>query len=290
MNAIFESSPLTLPIESDGEIVPLYTVEIRDLSRGFCGALFLALPLHYTMEMWDRARMIPAWMMAVIIVVAYFLNVGYCYYSNFKGKPARQDPWWDALESMGVGFIASAITLLLIDQLSPQMSFDIVLCTIAIEMIPTSFGASLAKSQLAAANDKDDLTDPWSQDKTKIIASLLGGTMFAFNIGATQEPILITTSINHYQLIGIVVFSLFVSYLMVFMTGFEVKEKKEDTIMAPNWAETSITYVVSLLVSAALLWMFGYLTPATPHQLAIPWIIVLGYATTLGGSAGRLVI
>ena len=278
------------PVDNEGESVPLYKIEIRDLSRGFCGALFLALPLHYTMEMWDRARVIPAWMLAVIIVAAYFLNVGYCFYSNFKGKPARQNPWWDALESMGVGFAASAITLLLVDQLTKQMSFDIVLCCIALEMVPTSFGASLAKSQLSVGNDDDDLTDGWSQDKKKIIASLLGGVMFAFNIGATQEPILIATSINHWQLIGIVLFSLFASYLMVFMTGFEADDKQENSILGPDWAETSIAYAVSLLVSAALLWMFGYLTPETPHTLAIPWIVVLGYATTLGGSAGRLVI
>ena len=42
MKSIFERSPLKLPIESDGEMVPLYKVEIRDLARGFCGVLFLA--------------------------------------------------------------------------------------------------------------------------------------------------------------------------------------------------------------------------------------------------------
>jgi len=290
MASFFETSPLRLKVPSDGEITELYKVEIRDLSRAFCGALFLALPLHYTMEMWERARSIPAWMMIIILVVAYFLNVGYCYYSNFKEKPTRQMPWLDALESIGVGMVASTITLLLIDQLTSQMSFEMIVSCIALETVPTSFGASLAKSQLSASNKDNDQTKGWSKDKKKLIACLLGGLMFAFNVGATQEPIIIATSVNNFQLIGIVLFSLFVSYLMVFMTEFLEDQEDKGTILGPEWAETVICYSISLLVSAALLWMFGYLTLSTPHELAIPWIVVLGYATTLGGSAGRLII
>ncbi|NJC26796.1 DUF2391 family protein [Neolewinella antarctica] len=290
MENIWEVSPLHRQVKSEGEMTDLYKIEIRDLARAFCGALFLALPLHYTMEMWARARAIPSFMLVVILVAAYLLNVGYCYYSNFKGRPARQVPWLDALESLGVGIVASTITLLLIDQVNAHMSFDVIMSCIALESVPTSFGASLAKSQLSAGNKEDDLTDGWATDKKKILACLLGGLMFAFNVGATAEPIVIATSINYGQLIGIVVFSLLVSYLMVFMTAFEKEKEDEGAVMGPQWAETLICYSVSLLASAALLFMFGYLTPTTPHNLAIPWVVVLGYATTLGGSAGRLII
>ena len=284
-------SPLRLPVEADGEQTELYKIEVRDLARAFCGALLLALPLHYTMEMWARARAVPSWMLIIVVLSAYFLNVGYCYYSNFKTKPARQVPWFDALESVGIGFIASLVTLLLIDQITYEMSWEAIIACVALETVPTSFGASLAKSQLSGRNSDDDLTSSWSRDVKKMFAALLGAVMFAFNVGATQEPIVIATSIKAPQLIGIVFFSLFVSYLMCFMTGYEQNEAASDQdIMGPSWAETVICYSISLLVSAALLWMFGYLTSTTPASLAIPWIVVLGYATTLGGSAGRLVI
>ena len=292
---MFEVSPFALPV-TDGEddkTKPLWWVEVEDLSRALCGALFLALPLHFTLEMWERARVIPPWMLIVILVATYFLNVGYAFFSGYKGKVARQNPWLDAVSSMGIGAVASAITLLLIDQLTYQMTPQIVMSCIALEMVPTSFGASLAKSQLGAGNDdeEEDLTDRWSRDKTKILGSLLGASIFSFNIAATQEPILISTSIQPLQLIGIVVFSLFVSYLMVFMTGFiDNGEPDAGEIMGPQWAETVICYALSLLVSAVLLWMFGYLTPSTPPAMALPWVVVLGYATTLGGAAGRLVL
>jgi len=292
MPKLFAISPLHYPLVEGDETVPLYKVDIRDLSRAFCGALFLALPLHFTMEMWARARVIPPWALILIIIACYFINVGFAFYSGFKGKTSRQVPWLDALSSMGVGMLASTITMLLIDQLSTEMSAEIIISCIALEMVPTSFGASLAKSQLGGGDRKGekDLTEGWSRDKTKMLASLLGGIMFAFNVGATQEPIIIATSTKSLQLIGIMLFSLFVSYLMVFMTEFIKKEDNPSGIMGPAWAETIICYAISLIVSAALLWMFGYLTPETPITLALSWIVVLGYATTLGGSAGRLVI
>lgn len=294
MNDVFTSSPLHLPVTTEnGDTQLLYKIEFQDFARAFCGALFLALPLHFTMEMWARARAIPALVLAVIVVVAYLLNVGFCYYSNFKGKTGRQIPWLDALTSMGIGFLASAITLLLIDQLSYQMSTQVIINCIALEMVPTSFGASLAKSQLGGGNSEKspDLTKSWSRDKTKMIASLLGASMFAFNVAATQEPVVIALAIKPLQIIGIIVFTIFVSYLMVFMTGYETGEEEDrQGIMGERWAETIICYAISLIVSALLLVLFGYLDFQTPLSLALPWIVVLGYATSLGGSAGRLVI
>jgi len=279
-------------VEENDDQLPLYQVELRDLSRALCGALFVALPLHFTMEMWSRARVISAWMLIIIIVAAYFLNVGYGFYSGFKSKTARQNPWLDAFESMGIGFFASTITLLLIDQITIAMTPGIILSCIALEMVPCSFGASLAKSQLGTTGsegDERDLTEGWTKDKTKLIASLLGAVMFSFNIAATEEPILISTSIKPLQLIGIILFSLYISYLMVFNSGF-AKQEEYDGIMGEKWAETAICYAISIIVSAALLWMFGYFTFDTPLAMSLPWIVTLGYATTLGGSAGRLII
>lgn len=283
-------SPLDLPVQVDGPVETMYEAELRDLSRSLCGALLLALPLLYTMEMWARARAISNSMTIIILISGYFINVAYCHYSGFKGRPSTPNPWLDALESIGVGIVASALTLLLIDQVTGQMSLDVILSCIVIESVPASFGASLAKSQLSARNKDSDQTEDWPTDWKKVVACLLGGIMFAFNVGATQEPTLIAASTNSIQLIGIIVFSLFINYLMVFMTGFEKKKDDENSILGPAWAETLICYTLSFLISGALLWMFGYLTTSTPHTLALPWIIVLSYATSLGGSAGRLVI
>jgi len=292
MSDHFAVSSINRTVIVDGEPKRLLTVEINDLARAFCGALFLALPLHFTMEMWALARTIPAYKMIIIVVAGYLLNVCYHYFSGFNNDVPKQQPWFDAFTSMGVGLVASAITMLLIDQLTYQMSTEAIINCVVLEMVPTSFGASLAKSQLSGdLSKREDLTNGWGNDKKKLLGATLGAVMFAFNVASTQEPVVIATSVKSLQLIGILLFSLWVSYLMINIAQF--KEREEDdgrSIMGPIWAETTICYVISLLVSAALLWMFGYLTTTTPANLWVPWVVVLSYATTLGGAAGRLVI
>lgn len=292
MASIFSASSLHTTIDTDEGEEQLWRVEIRDLARAFCGALFVALPLHFTMEMWERARVMPVWVLLLLLPATYFINVGFALFSGYKSKIKRQAIWFDAFVAMGVGLLAATITLLLIDQLTYQQPLTVSLKTILLEMIPTSFGASMAKSQLGGGNSQEgrDLTDAFSPDFRKITGATLGALIFSFNIAATQEPILIATSIKSYQVVGLILFSLFVSYLMIFVADFAHQDGDQGGIMGDDWAETTICYVLSLGISALLLWVFGYLTAGVPLHLALTWIVVLGYATTLGGSAGRLVL
>ncbi|MEM7728729.1 MAG: DUF2391 family protein, partial [Pseudomonadota bacterium] len=64
-------SPLTRRVEIEERTAPLYQHELRELLRGFAGALFVALPLLYTMEMWERARNIEEPALIVILVAAF---------------------------------------------------------------------------------------------------------------------------------------------------------------------------------------------------------------------------
>lgn len=292
LNEIFKYSSINTEVEFQDKKQRLSVVECKDLARGFCGALFLALPLHFTFEMWERAKVIPDWDLLIIIVLAYFANVGFLFFSGFKPQLSRQAAWFDAFSSMGIGFVASAITLVLIDQLSHEMPIETALKLVALEMVPTSFGASLAKSQLGGKDNKQekDVNRLYSDDFKKIVGALLGALMFSFNIAATQEPIFITTSIKWWQITGLMLFSIIVSYLFVFVANFIDRDEQKKGIMSDKWAETAVTYAISLLVSAGLLWMFGYLGPQVPWQMILSWTVVLGYCTSLGSAAGRLVI
>ena len=213
-------------------------------------------------------------------------------FSGYKENLHRQAIAFDALECMGIGWIAAGITLLLVDQLSVQMPLVVSLKLVTLQMVPTSFGACLAKSQLGRGNshDEKDMSKRYSADFRKLVGSALGALIFAFNIGVTMEPIHIATSIQPVQVIGLIVWSLLISYLMIFMAGFVERDEDEGGIMGPQWAETAVTYVMSLGVSALLLWLFGYLNGEVPLYLGLTWVVVLGYATTLGGSAGRLIL
>ncbi|PHI19829.1 hypothetical protein CEQ90_10575 [Lewinellaceae bacterium SD302] len=285
-------SPISARLIQGDESKLLYKVELQDYVRAFCGALFFAVPLHYTMEMWERARVMADVDLIIVTVLAYLANVGYSVFSGHKDAESRKAPWWDAAVSLSVGMIASAITLLLMDQITHQISFEITVKMIALEALPTSFGASLARNQLGGGDpaNKPHLEDQFSVDVRKLMGTTLGSLMFAFNIAPTAEPIIIANSLGWHQVIMIMIFSVIVSYAMNFMANF-VQEDDDGAVMLSNdWVETFVSYAIALIVSAALLWTFGYLTIDTPLDFALPWIIVLGYVTNLGGSAGRLVL
>lgn len=287
MSKFFAMSPLGMKIKNkQDEKEPLFRVEIKDLARGFCGALFLAVPLHFTMEMWERARAISSTNLIIIILFAYLANVGFNMFTSYKEVEERRTIFLDALTAMGIGFLAASITMIFTNQVSLLIPLETTLKVITLEMVPTSFGASLAVSQLGGGSSDSR----YSADVRKVIGSTLGAIMFSFNIAATAEPILISYSLLPWQLIGLVVLSLFVSFLMVFIAGFVDREPDEGGVLGRKWVETAVTYIISLIVSASLLWMFGYVTIDTPLSMSLPWIVVLGYATTLGSSAGRLVI
>lgn len=286
-------STLDTVIERGGEPGKLYMVELRDIARGFCGALFLALPLLYTEEMWERARVMPNWDLALFVAFAYLGNVGFALFNGFKSDLKRKAAWFDALTSMGIGLVASSVSLLLIGRYTFGTPTDLVVKLLLLETIPSSFGASLAINQLGARGQKGDgptMERAYSADFTKIIGTILGALMFSFNIAPTIEPKIITYTISWWHTLAIILFSLFVSYLMVFFAGFITQDDEEGGVLQSRWVETIVAYLVSLIISGLLLWAFGYLTWNTSLNIAIPWLATMGYATTLGGSAGRLVL
>lgn len=285
----FAVSPLDTRIEIEGEVTELWRVEGRDLARGFCGALFLALPLLYTLEMWERSRVIPSWDLAIIVVLTYFANVGYNKFSGFKPQERRKSPWLDACVAMGLGLVASWVTVVLIGRHTFATPSEIGVKLLLLEMVPASFGASLAINQLGARKEGGKKSVGMSPDLRKVVGSLLGAAMFAFNVAPTIEPQVITFTASWWHTLGLVLFSLFVSYVMVFLACF-VQRDDEGGVLRARSTETAVAYLISLAVSASLLWMFGYLDTGTPLPVAVPWVVTLGYATTLGGSAGRLIL
>lgn len=289
-HSMFAVSPLRATVETDGDVMSLWRAELRDLARGFAGALFLALPLLFTMEMWERARAIPTWDLVLIVGGAYLANVGFGAFGGFKPEIRRRSVWFDATTAMGIGLVAGTVTLALINQLHSGLPPDIAIKLMLLEMVPCSFGASLAVNQLGTSGEHgEEIASRFGPDRRKVLGTLLGALMFSFNIAPTMEVQVIGNGLTRYHLIGLVLFSLFVSAVLVFFADLAERDGDEG-LLASRVSETCISYLLSLLVSAALLWMFGYIGVGTPLQLVVPWVVALGYVTTLAGAAGRMIL
>jgi uncharacterized membrane protein len=51
-----------------------------------------------------------------------------------------------------------------------------------------------------------------------------------------------------------------------------------------------VTYLLSLGISYAFLVGFGHVSPETPVPAQIAATVMMGYVTTIGGSAGRVLV
>lgn len=275
----------------DGEeMSPAGHVEVRDLARGMAGALFVSLPLLFTMETWQIARSIPATVLLALLGVAFVFNRLFLEYSGYRKQAWQRSKAWDTVVTMGIGAVASTITLFVVGVIDADLDWLLAIKTIALETVPTSMGAAVASNQLGGGDGVKNDNMSFSPDVNVIVGSLLGGYLFAFNIAPTMEPKLLALKQDWWLIGATVLLSLAVSYLMVAVAQFEERDMDKRRVIDRDWLEAAVAYVVAVLVSMLLLWVFGYGTPADPLSVWLPQTIVLAYATTLGGAAGRLVL
>lgn len=103
---------------------------------------------------------------------------------------------------------------------------------------------------------------------------------------------MITGNVGDWGLVGFVIFSLLVSYLITFEADFadqDARRQQEGIFQGPA-SETVFSYLLSLLIAALLLVLFKQLSLADPWHLWLSRTIVLGLPAAIGGSAGRLAV
>lgn len=269
---------------------PAGEVEVRDLARGFAGALFVSLPLLFTMEMWQIARTIPDWVLLVSLGMTVVLNKLYLDFAGFRKWAWQRSKWWDAIIAMGIGIIASAITMFVTGTLHLDLDYYLMVKLMALEAIPMSIGAAVAVNQLGSGDSSKGAAKGLAFDLKIILGSMLGGFLFALNIAPTVEPKIIVLQQGWILIGATMLLSIAVSYLTVSLANLENRDLDERMIITSDWFEAIIAYVIAFMVSLVLLWMFGFGTPFDPMQVWLPQAITLSYVTTLGGAAGRLVL
>ena len=268
-----------------------HVVERRDLARGMSGALFVSLPLLFTMEMWQIARTIPDSVLLLFLLTSYVFNRYFIGFAGFRKIEAfRHSPWWDAVVVMGIGFVASAVTLYVAGIITPDLTFSVTIKTIALETIPTSMGAAVAINQMGAAEDSNQDRTGLSKDGVVVVGTLLGGFLFAFNVAPTIEPKVIVLQQDWLWTFMTFLLSLGVSYMIVTVACFDDRDFADRKYITSAWLETLLSYLLAFIISLLLLWVFGYSTPLDPIEVWLPLTIVLAYATTLGGAAGKIVL
>ena len=268
------------------------------IGRAFGAAIFFSLPLLMTMEMWwlgfymDRLRL--ALFMALMIPMLILLDR----YSGFMETTTWLEDAVDGMVAYGVGFVASIVVLLLFDVIDPSMPFREVVGKVAVQSIPAGFGAVLAASLLAPAEDDEE---EWEKNEkrqkmragyaTQLFFMMAGAVFLAFSVAPTEEMILIAFMMTPWHGLALLVTSLLMMHAFVYAVKFRGTPSARDAV--PGWSlflrYTVVGYALALLVSAYVLWTFGrYDDGAVATHLMTA--VVLAFPASLGAAAARLVL
>lgn len=287
-----------MPNATGGETSPTDSRELnrlflRGLARAFAGAIIFGLPLLMTMEMWWLGFYMDRFKLALFMILMIPLLVALSRLSGFKNTLRWRDDIVDAFVAYGVGFTASALALFLMNVISFGMPLGEVVGKIALQAIPASFGAVLANSQFHDKEGEEREEEHRDQGGygTELLLMAAGAVFLAFNLAPTDEMVLIAFMMTEWHAIALVAVSLLLIHAFVYAVDF----KGQHTIPegTPWWSifmRYSVTgYVLSLAVSAYVMWTFGRYEDQG-LTLYITMAIVLGFPASVGAAAARLIL
>lgn len=263
----------------------------RGLARALAGAVIFGFPLLMTMEMWwlgfylDRLRFL------ILLVVTIATLIPLSYFVGFERTGTLLEDVIDAFVAFAIGALVSAGMLLIFGVVAPGMPANEVIGKIAIQTVPASIGAVLARGQMGGEGSDSKKKQEAAGYGGQLFIAAAGAIFLAFNVAPTEEVVLIGYMMTPLRAIALVLLSVAVLYAFVYALNFHGGEELPQDV---GWTVAIIRhsvaeYGIALIISAYVLWTFGRMDGASLEQ-TVTMITVLGFPAALGAAAARLVI
>jgi putative integral membrane protein (TIGR02587 family) len=274
--------------------------ELNDMARAMSGAFLFGMPLLFTMEMWWIGSFTEAGKLLLIMVLTVAVNIMLAHFEGFKRASTFADSVAQAIEAVAIGAVASAAVLLVLNRITVGDPLDSILGKIIILAMPLSIGASIANSVFrnrgkGGGSGEEEGEQPgngWRATLVDIGTTVGGGLFIGFAIAPTEEIPMLATEMDVWHELVLVAFSLLLSYIIVFESGFSAKKGggQSDGPLQHPLTETVLAYTVSLVVALGTLMIFSQVSLGDPLPDIVSKTVILGLPTSLGGAAGRLLI
>jgi putative integral membrane protein (TIGR02587 family) len=261
------------------------------VARAFGGAMFFALPLFMTMEMWELGFYMDRLRLATFLAVFVPVLIGLSHYAGFE----ETDTWWDdtrdAFVALLVGFVTAAAVLMLGGIVRLEMPLRESIGQITLAAIPASVGAALAESLLGSPGEDQDRKRREMGYGGELFLMAAGAIFFAFNIAPTEEMMLVAVKMSRWNIVVAGVLSLLLMHAFVYAVEFRGRHVPEEGVreLALFARFTVVGYAIALVMSAYVLWTFGRLDNSA-LSFQISTTIVLAFPASLGAAAARLVL
>lgn len=259
------------------------------LGRAFAGAVIFALPMLMTMELWSMGVYVTPSRLMVLVAMMIPLLTGLSMVSGFKPTRNLPDGILDAFVAIAVATAMSTVVLLLFGVVRLDTPTSEAVGRIALQVIPASIGAMLARSQVSGGGGAGS-ERPESYGRELAIMAV-GALFLGVGIAPTEEVMLLSYMMRTGHEIVLALLSLALMHAFVYSVGFRGAAARRPA--AAFWSVflrfTVVGYAVVLLVSCYLLWVFGQ-TNDTALQAVVSPVIVLGFPCAIGAAAARLIL
>ncbi len=263
------------------------------LARAFAGAIIFGLPLLMTMEMWFLGSSLHSGRLLAFLAVNLVILVGLSRFGGFERTDRLAEDVMDALAACGVGIIGSAAVLWLLATIDGSMTLDEVAGKVAIQSVPMSFGAMIARKQLSGGEEPAD-------EEAAMRGAGYGGQLFlmaagalflSFNVAPTEEMVLIAYMMSTWHLLALILASMLVLHLFVYRLGFAGQKSHPEGAGTLRTAlhYTIPGYGIALAVGLYVLWTFGRTDGTATDQIAAA-MAVIAFPGALGAAIARLVV
>jgi uncharacterized membrane protein len=124
----------------------------------------------------------------------------------------------------------------------------------------------------------------------QLTLAVCGAVLFAANVAPTEEIVMIGIELPALQLAGLGAVTLGLAAVILYYSDFRGARRSAPVNGFGSVLRGSvITYAVGLATAATILWLFGRFDDVGPTAV-VGQTVALGVASTLGASAGRLLL
>lgn len=260
---------------------------VTGLGRGVAGALFLALPMLMTMEMWYLGFYMARERLLLLLLLNLPLLILLAHRIGFEETTTWREAIRDAIIAYGIGIVTSLVILTALGLLKDGMPASEIVGKVALQSVPASIGAMLGRSQLG----HDDEEDKATSYPGELLMMAAGALFLSLNIAPTDEMMVLAYRMTLWHALAIAVLSILLMHGFVYAVSFTGGH--ELSPQTPWWHAfvrfTLPGYVIALSISIFALWIFERLGDSSAVEIMLS-VIVLGFPASLGAAAARLIL
>jgi len=261
---------------------------VTGLGRGVAGALFLALPMLMTMEMWHLGYYMARERLFLLLLLNIPLLVLLAHRIGFENISTWREAVRDAIIAYGIGIVTSLVVLAALGLLRGGMPAAEIVGKTALQSVPASIGAMLGRSQLGHEETDDGKKGTYPGE---LLLMATGALFLSLNIAPTDEIVVLAYKMTAWHALVVALLSIALMhgfvYAVSFIGGHELSPE------TPWWHAfvrfTLPGYVVALAICAFSLWIFERLGDSSAIEIMLS-VIVLGFPASLGAAAARLIL